>query len=199
MSILSKFFCTNDSSNQIKQNNISKNYFEGQKSYHAGKKLFSESVLDKSLSTQRRKQKKIAALEFLDKAIEIGYDEAVAFSYRGMCLRALNYDIDAIEDFNKCIEKNPLIASYFYDRAMTKRFIYDYQGSLKDFKKAIELSKLDNDDTKYWNNYAKVSGFESATKRYEYDLEFLEDDIARISEDLRQNMYKKILAENIRG
>jgi tetratricopeptide (TPR) repeat protein len=199
MSIFSKLFGNNSSINQIKQNINSQNYFEGQKSFLIGKKLYSEALLDKLLSTERRKQKTIAALEFLDKAIEIGYDDVNVFSNRGMCLRDLHYDVDAIEDFNKCIDKDPFKASYYYDRAMTKRFIYDYQGSLKDFEKAIELSILNNDDTRYWNNYAKKTGWESVTKRYEFDLENLEYDISRTNEDLRQDMYQKALSEKVRG
>ena len=164
-------------------------YFIGQVSFQTGKELFSESVLENSLSSERKKQKLIAALEFLDKAIEKGYEEAEAFSFRGMCLRYLNFDTDDLDDFNKCIELNSTNASYYYDRAMTKQYTYDFEGSIEDFKKAIELSKLENDDTRYWNEYSKQTGYDSGTQKYDHDLQFVLRDKEITSERLRQDVY----------
>ena len=152
-------------------------YFKGQESFQIGKKLFSETVRNGSLTKERRMQKIIASLEFFDKAIENGYDKSEVFSFRGICLRDLNYDLDAIEDFDKCIELEPERADFYYDRALTKQYIYDLDGGQTDFKKAIELSKLDNENTRFWNANAKESGFASATHRYEFDLYYLQQNL----------------------
>lgn len=71
---------------------------------------------------------------------------------------------------------------------MTKQYIYDFDGSLDDFKKAIEFSKLDNEDTRYWNEYAKQSGYGSGTQKYELDLQFLLRDKEIMSDRLRQDL-----------
>lgn len=198
MNIFSKILSAFTSTNQQGKIQKSEAYLEGMNHFEVGRKLFSEAVLDKSFDNERRKQKKIAALEFLDRSIEVGYNDAEVFCIRGMCLRDLNFDVDAIEDFDRCIEINPSKASYYYDRALTKELICDYEGSLIDFEKAIELSKLENHDTLFWNNYAKESGFNSATQKYEYDLEFLKMTIKNSSEDLRFELHKRAINEKRR-
>lgn len=176
MTWFSKIFPVKNQINSEKTNYPSI-YFEGKKAFQIGKELFLETTRNNSLSTERRKQKITACLEFLDKAIENGYDEVEAFSLRGTCLRDLNYDLDAIEDFDKCIELEPERADFYYNRALAKQYIYDLEGGLEDYKKAIEFSKLENGNTRFWNNYAKETGFESATHRYEYSLLFLQEDL----------------------
>jgi hypothetical protein len=52
-------------------------------------------------------------------------------------------------------------------RSVIKDSLFDFEGSLADLKEAICLSKLDNDDNAYWNNYAKSTGFSSQTAFYE--------------------------------
>jgi len=148
-------------------------YSEGQSAFRIGQMLSREAALDKSLSAERRNQKTNSALEFFDQAIEKGYDEAQVFASRASILSDLNYNIDALNYYNVAIAKNPEKASYFYDRALTKQSIFDYEGSLADFEEAIRLSKLDNEDTRYWNEYAKQTGFKSATQGYELDMQFL--------------------------
>ena len=173
MNWVSKIFKSNKPEKSIAPNKSTKEYFEGYDTFKVGQQLTKDAVLDKSLSAERRRQKTIAALEFLDQAIQKGYDEAEAFALRVSVLRDLDYDIDALNDYNICIDKNPNKASYYYARALTKQFIYDYSGSLADFKEAIRLSKLDNDDTRYWNDYALQTGFNSATEKYKMDMQFL--------------------------
>jgi len=173
MKWLSKIFKIKPQLQQIKKMKYPDEYFKGEELYKIGRELSTESLSEKLFSPERRKQKIIAALEFFDKAIEKGYDEPEVYSFRGICLRDLNFDIDALDDFNQCIDKNPDKANFYYSRAMTKEAINDFAGSLIDFKKAIELSMLDNEDTRYWNNYAKQTGYESATRKYELDLQWL--------------------------
>ena len=81
----------------------------------------------------------------------------------------LGYYFEALEDYNKAIEKKPRkgIASNYHMRSIIKDSLFDFEGSLADLKEAIRLSKLDNDDNAYWNNYAKSTGFSSQTAFYE--------------------------------
>ncbi len=191
MNWFSKIFQTQTSSQPKASNKYTIDYFEGKDAFKIARKLFSESVLSKSFSAERRKQKIIASLEFLDMAIEKGYDEEDVFSLRGMCLRDLNFDMDALDDFDKCIEKNPTKASFYYDRAITKQYIHDSEGSLVDFEKAIELSKIDNPDTRYWDDYARQTGYSSGTEKYKHDLQLLLHDMEIMSETFRQDMFEK--------
>jgi tetratricopeptide (TPR) repeat protein len=88
---------------------------------------------------------------------------------RGDCLNDLGYFFEALEDYNKVIGKNPKkgIACNYYTRSLIKGSLFDYEGSLADLREAIRLSKFDNDDNEYWNNYAKSTGFSSQTAFYE--------------------------------
>jgi tetratricopeptide (TPR) repeat protein len=170
MNWLQKIFKSKATTKPVVQNKYTSGYFEGKEDFKMGKKLFSESVAQIRMPPERRKQKTISALEFFDKAIEKGYEEAEVFHFRGICLRDLNYDIDAIEDFDKSIEKEPDNANYWYGRAITKHYAYDYEGSLIDFTEAIRLSKFDNANTRFWNEYARQTEYISGTQKYEQDL-----------------------------
>ena len=191
MNWFTKIFKIKKSNLGVRTNKDSTDYFEGLEAYKIGRKLFRDSV-DYSFPKERRKQKTIAALEFFDTAIEKGYDEADVFSFRGNCLRDINYYLDALDDFNASIDKDPERASFYYERAMTKQFIYDFEGSLLDYKEAIRLSKLDNANTKYWNEYAKQTGYNSASQKYEQDLSFMMYNKERAEKNqARQEMIKK--------
>ncbi len=174
MNWFSKIFNTTKSKKFPISNNYTNEFFLGQDSFKIGKKLSKDVVLDKSLSSERKQQKTIAALEFFDQAIEKGYNEAEVFASRGSILHDLNFHIDALNDYNICITKNAQKASYYYARAMIKSYMFDYKGSSADFQEAIRLSKFDNEDTRYWNSYAKETGYNSVTEKYELDLKYLD-------------------------
>lgn len=183
MNWLSKIF-RQSSSNQFKNSNrTGKSYSRGLELFKLGRELFKESI-DEKIHVEIRKQKLISSLEFFDKAIDQGYVESEVYSFRGICLRDLNYDLDALDDFDTAISKDPERASYYYDRALTKQYIYDLQGSLVDFEEAIRLSKIDNSETRYWNKYAKETGYDSCTQKYEHDLQLLMWDINRAKESI---------------
>lgn len=42
---------------------------------------------------------------------------------------------------------------------------------MEDIEEAIRKSKGDNEENRYWNSYARETGFDSATQKYEIDLE----------------------------
>ncbi len=136
--------------------------FVGLESFETGKNLY-------------RKEQYELALNYFDKAIENGYKYSDIFSFRGHCSNYLGLYYDALEDFNKAINLNPQkgIASNYCMRSFIKDSIYDFEGSIADIKEAIRLSKLNNDDNRWWNNYAKENGYKSATEKYEKDLIYL--------------------------
>lgn len=139
------------------------------------------------MSVGRRKQKEIAALEFFDQAIEKGYQEAEVYSFRGSCLNNLGYELDALEDYNKAIAKDSERANPYFRRALIKESIYDYEGSMADLKEAIRLSKLDTEDNDFWNDYSKRTGYDSAIKKYEIDLERVQQSFDRYTERIKKN------------
>ncbi|MDR3597989.1 hypothetical protein [Clostridium sp.] len=156
-------------------NQIDHDYFDGFNAFKIGNNIWKDLVLAPH-SSEYREEKTKEALEFFDKAIENGYDESEVFSLRGSCLNDLGFYFDALEDYNKAIQKNPQmgIAANYHMRSLIKDSIFDFEGSLADIKEAIRLSKLDNDDNKYWNNHAKITGYKSAADFYDWQLRIAE-------------------------
>ena len=153
-----------------------RNFFDACKAFSTGEKIWKEAVSIKGIGWQESKLIKITeALKYFDKAIKIGlvepdvfshgFDESEAFELRGSCLNDLGFYFDALEDYDRAIEKNPRkgVAHKYFMRSLIKDSLFDFDGSLSDAKEAIRLSKLNNDDNAYWNNYAKSTGFYSHT------------------------------------
>jgi tetratricopeptide (TPR) repeat protein len=186
MNIFSNIF-RNKSRKPSQKNTYTNKYNKGKRSFEIGKKLFSHATMDSENSQEKGKVIINEALSFFDKSISYGYNEDDVYFYRGMCLRDLDFEFDAIEDFNICISKNPDCANYYYVRAMSKQHSYDYIGSISDFQEAISLSKLNNEETKYWNDYAKRTGFNSATQKYEIDLKWLLTEVEIYNERIERN------------
>ena len=110
------------------------------------------------------------ALKYFDTAIKSGYQNAHLFYDRARCLADLKYYSEAIEDFDKAIEINSEKADMYHARHFCKMEIGDFYGALSDLQEAIRLSKLDNENNNFWNEYAKKTGYASATERYEMDF-----------------------------
>jgi tetratricopeptide (TPR) repeat protein len=157
-----------------------RDFFDACNAFTTGKQMWNESTLIKGIGWQESKLNKIKeALKYFDEAIKKGlveptvfshgFDESEAFSLRGSCLNDIGFYFEALKDYNRAIEKKPRkgIASNYHMRSMIKDSLFDFEGSLADLKEAIRLSKLDNDDNAYWNNYAKSTGFSSQTAFYE--------------------------------
>ena len=136
-----------------------------------GKQIWKDITLTGG-SPEFRETKKKEALRYFDQAIANGYDASEVFSLRGSCLNDLGFSFDALEDYNKAIQKQPsqAIANNYFMRSIIKDSLFDFEGSVADLKEAIRLSKLDNDDNRFWNDYAKSTGFESQTAFYEWSL-----------------------------
>jgi len=110
------------------------------------------------------------ALNFFDEAIDNGYNDANVFYYRAGCLDDLEYYPEAIGDYDKAISIDSHKANVYYARYLAKFAIGDWAGGINDLKDAISISKQINGNSKFWNEYAESTGYESATARYELDL-----------------------------
>ena len=80
------------------------------------------------------------ALEYLNKAISLDSNYAVAYNNRGNTWAVKgNYD-RAISDYNKAIELNPRDAKAYYNRGIAWYKKGNYDQAISDFNKAIELN-----------------------------------------------------------
>ncbi len=80
------------------------------------------------------------AIIHLDNAIISGTHHE-AYKLKGNCLQKLDYHYNAIEDFDKAIEANPLDFSNYYSRAISKKAILDFTGQIEDLHNAIYYYK----------------------------------------------------------
>ncbi|HOX81766.1 MAG TPA: hypothetical protein PLJ60_08275 [Chryseolinea sp.] len=86
--------------------------------------------------------KKNDAVKTLDKAIALYPKYAEAFRFRS----TLKTGLDALADVDKAIELNPKFGDAFYTRAQLKFGLYDFEGALDDFDKAIKYKRLIHKD-----------------------------------------------------
>ncbi len=165
---MNKFTILFKSKSFNKLNNI---FFNGYDSFKIGKKIYHDRILTNSSRVIKNIKIKVA-LWFFDRAIENGCDNSEVFSLRGSCLNDLGFYFDALDDYNKAIEKNPEknIANNYFMRSLIKDSIFDFEGSLADAKEALHLSKLDNSDNRWWDNYSKKSFGMSSAIFYEWQL-----------------------------
>jgi tetratricopeptide (TPR) repeat protein len=91
-------------------------------------------------------------------------------------LQALGFELDAIDDFNEAIAREPEDANLYFMRAMSKGHTGDFDGSISDHQEAVRLSKADTQNNAYLNDYAKETGWPSATTFYEQYLRFAQID-----------------------
>jgi tetratricopeptide (TPR) repeat protein len=112
------------------------------------------------------------ALDCFDRAIESGIEGADILRLRGICLQELGFDLDAIDDFNKAISLSPEDANCFFMRSLSRSATGDRNGSISDLQEAIRVSMIDNEDNRFANNYAKETGWASASAYYEERLNF---------------------------
>jgi tetratricopeptide (TPR) repeat protein len=151
---------------------VDQDFFQANDAYLLGEKLWKESILSDE-SVEFRDNKKIEALKLFDKAIELGFEEeAEIYSMRGSILNDLGFYFDALDDYNKAILNRPKkgIADNYFLRGFIKESIYDYEGAIADVEEAIRLSKLDNDDNKYWDQHYQKIHFQSAADYYDWVL-----------------------------
>jgi tetratricopeptide (TPR) repeat protein len=104
---------------------------------------FSKSVTDQSAEILETAKKLMSAHQYeeallcLDSAITSNSDNDNAYKLKGECLQKMNFHYNAIEDFDKAIETNPLEFSNYYSRAVSKKAILDFTGQIEDLHNAI--------------------------------------------------------------
>jgi tetratricopeptide (TPR) repeat protein len=107
------------------------------------------------------------ALMNLDKAFENGFAENFPteatnlYDMRAGCLQELGYDYDAINDFDKSIALSPNDCNKYFSRSISKGAILDLEGAVADLEKAIELSKIDNELNREYNDEAQKQGYKN--------------------------------------
>jgi tetratricopeptide (TPR) repeat protein len=163
--------------------------YEGIGAFKKGQKIWKDLIIPLSqgpntpnLSEMYKETKRMEALKYFDLAIKKNYTKPEVFSLRGSCLNDLGFYYDAIEDYNRAIESNSerAIANNYFMRSLIKDSIFDFEGSLSDINEAIRLSKLDNDDNAYWNEYAKkTTGYNTATDFYGWHWDMIKTKIDR--------------------
>lgn len=110
------------------------------------------------------------ALKYFDSAVECGYEDSGLYSLRGSCLDELEWHMDAIADFDKAIALDAEDCNTYFQRALSKRAVGDEEGSLVEFRKAIELSEIDNQLNRSYNAGALEMGWSSVTMIYQAQL-----------------------------
>ncbi len=138
--------------------------------FRIGKQIWKDFVLA-HVHPEFREDKTKEALRCFDRAIAKGYDAAEVFSLRGSCLNDLGFYFDALEDYNKAIQRELNKANHYFMRSQIKDSIFDFEESFADLKEAVRLSKLDNDDHRSGDNYMRTLGWDSATAFYEFHLD----------------------------
>ncbi len=133
---------------------------------HKFNEAFDAFLKGKELYSERKFQD---AMDYFDRAIQSGVDDSYSEIYelRAISLQSLNFDLEAIDDFNKAISLKPEEANLYFMRGLSRGVIGDFTGRVSDYKEAVRLSEIENKYNEFWNNYAKETGWKSATSLYE--------------------------------
>lgn len=137
-----------------------------------------------------RKRKYEEALSELDMAIKGGVG-AVRYNFRALCLQALDFHDEAIEDFDRAISLEPKDCNLYFCRGMSKRDTGDFDGCIADIKTAIRLSELGSKVNDDYKKHAKEMGWpDGHTSFYEFQLLSTES-MKNMDKELRQSLMKK--------
>ena len=107
------------------------------------------------------------ALSYFEKAFEYGFAETFPseatklYDLRAGCLQELNFHYDAINDFDKSIILSSNDCNKYFSRSTSKGAILDFEGAVADLEKAIELSKIDNELNREYNDEAQKQGYKN--------------------------------------
>jgi tetratricopeptide (TPR) repeat protein len=89
------------------------------------------------------------ALEYLNNAIRLQPDDALAYNNRGVAYGELDQYQRAIEDYNEAIRLQPYLSEAYYNRGFTYGKLGQHQMAIKDYDEAIRLKP--DDDAAYHN------------------------------------------------
>jgi tetratricopeptide (TPR) repeat protein len=145
------------------------------------------SFLGRKLREWTERMKEAEALEGFDEAINCGYvDNGDVYIDRGICLQSLNYDLDAIDDFDRAIALQPENSLTFYMRSISKRSTGDFRGCVSDLQEAIRLAGVDNKYTRNLDAHVRETGYKDSAHYYRLQmdsskitLDQFEDSVAR--------------------
>jgi tetratricopeptide (TPR) repeat protein len=152
---------------------------DGQYFFEKGKKFYFEKNLNRALCN-------------FDLAIENGIEKEV-YELRGRCLQELNYEYDAIEDFNKAIILSPSDCNIYLARSISKHSILDFEGEINDLEKAICLSKVENDLNKGYYAEAIKMGYNSVESLFHARLVGAQIDLeSKINNNSEANFAKRL-------
>lgn len=122
-------------------------------SFLKGRKLYLEKRIEE-------------ALVHFDDAIKCGYVYADVYTMRAECLQSLNFDLEAIDDFDSAIALEPEDCNLFFQRSFSKESIGDFQGKAADLEKAINLAEIDDRYTRIYDDSAREKGFRNCAHLY---------------------------------
>jgi tetratricopeptide (TPR) repeat protein len=110
-----------------------------------------------------------------------------------MCLEQLGFHLDAIDDFDNAIDREPDDCNLYFMRAMSMRGAGRYEDADEDFRRAIALSKVKGAANTGYDNHAKEIGWPSVAAFYEAQKQFNDLDLEE------SGTIKELLEERIRG
>lgn len=129
------------------------------------------------------------ALPFLDKAIDC--DVKDAYEDRAWCLQSLNYDFEAIEDFNKAILLKHDDCNLYYGRGLSKQKSADFEGAILDLELAYTFSKFKTKDNQWRNEQVKKRGYDSIEYFYYTHLQTVKKDLVDHNDRIAEIKRKK--------
>ena len=182
-------------------------YYEGKKAFETGyakimytpiflRKTYEKFIYDNKIILSHFSDETKKALKYFDIAIAKKYYIAGVFAKRGNCLHYLGFYFDAIEDYNNALVNNTISnkANIYYMRGISKYMIFDYEGSLMDIEKAIDISKLEDRDYRNGVGYDTINvdseikstikklGYDSVTAFYERERDIVARDFKKHKE-----------------
>lgn len=111
------------------------------------------------------------ALDCFNLAIELGVNDSCVYGLRAGCLLSLEHYQEAINDYDMSMSLDRGRAQDYHGRSIARHYLDDLDGSISDLEEAVRLSKMDNENNKQWNEYArKTLNLKTATVLYEMDL-----------------------------
>ena len=148
----------------------SSNLLEGSAAFNEGNEYFLSKDFEK-------------ALPYYDKAIQNNIEEG--YNQRAMCLQALNYHIDALDDFDNAIELSSQDCNIYYMRSLSRVQLGDNSGAISDMNKAIELSQVKIEMNRAYNEGRTKNGESSLHDFYTLNLQAIEG-MARLNEQMKR-------------
>lgn len=126
--------------------------------YYLGKELIAKARIFLEMEEYSK------ALPLLDKAIELEQKEG--YYIRGLCLQALEFNLDAIDDFTKTISMAPNDCNLYFCRGNSEINLNQYDSAIEDGAKAVQLAEAGFVDNKRYDEAAIAQGSSSASSVY---------------------------------